>query len=315
MGFVEHLASRAQPLAAVVPYMAVRRFAAKPAAMEELVWKRLREFDVRPHHYVIKTGPAAAPVWFLYADLPWDSDFFKLRMARLHAVLFGPETSLSVLTAAAKEFNNILAASQVDHCYCEVAAKDPHLLYALGQARWSTVESRLQYYHDSLSQLSNTRHPVRAAHADEAEVLRAVSADNRNLFDRFHADPVFTATQGDAFLGEYAAAAVRGYCDVVLVPSDTIVDSFLAISYLKEEARLLDTGLGRVVLTAVGPQNRGWHYNLMSETLWNTRERGGEVVFMTTQATNGAVIHNAQLLGFRLGELTLILSFQPQLQP
>jgi dTDP-4-amino-4,6-dideoxy-D-galactose acyltransferase len=313
MGYEAQLASRAQPLAALVPYLAIRRFAAQPGALEKLLWSRLREFGDQPHHYVIQTGPAHAPVWFLYADLPWDSEFFKLRMARLHAVLFDEDTTPAVLTAATVEFNQVLVANQIAHCYCEVAAKDPQLLYALGRTGWGVVESRLQYYHDSLDQLSGPRQPVRAARPDEAEVLRAVSANSRNLFDRFHADPVFTPAQADAFLGEYAAASARGFCDVVLVPDGPAVDSFLAVSYLREDAAVLDTKLGRVVLTAVGPENRGWHRHLVSETLWHTRERGGEAVLMTTQAANGAVVHNAQQLGFRLGELTHILSYQPSL--
>jgi len=311
MGFDAQLASRESALAPLVPYLAVRRLAAQPAALEKLLWSRLREFGSQPHHHAVQLGAAATSVWFLYADLPWDSQFFGLRMARLHAVLFDAGLPPASLTAAVEEFNRLLTTNQIEHCYCEVAAKDPQLLFAMGQAQWSVVESRLQYYQDNLSQLAGPRHPVRAARADEAELLRQVSAHNKNLFDRFHADPIFSVEQADAFLGEYAAASTRGFCDVVLVPENTVVDSFLAVSYLDEDAQLLKTKLGRVVLTAVGPQNRGWHRNLVFETLWHTRERGGEVVLMTTQATNGAVIHNAQQLGFRLGELTHILSYQP----
>ena len=312
MGFDAALSSRRPALAELQPYLAVRCLAARPAALDA-VEQRLREFGSRPQQYVLQAGTPTAPVWFLYADLPWDSAFFARRMARLHAVLFADGLAPAALRAAVVEFQGQLAARQVAHCYCEVAAKDPQLLYALGRAGWSVVESRLQYYHDALGQLSPVRYPVRAACPDEAEALRAISAANRNPFDRFHADPVFTAGQADAFLGEYAAAATRGLCDVVLVPDNAPVDSFLAVSFLADDARLFDTTLGRVVLTAVGPQNRGWHRQLVAETLWHTRERGGEAVLMTTQATNGAVIHNAQQLGFRLGELTHIVSYQPSL--
>jgi len=311
MGFDAQLASRGDALAALVPYLAVRRLAAQPAALEKLLWSRLREFSSQPHHYAIQLGAATGVVWFLYADLPWDSQFFGRRMARLHAVLFDAGLAPAILTAAVEEFNRMLTTNQIEHCYCEVAAKDPQLLFALGQAKWSVVESRLHYYQDDLKNLSGSRYPVRAARTDEAEVLRQVSAHNKNPFDRFHADPIFSAEQADAFLGEYAAAATRGLCDVVLVPDNNPVDSFLVVSFLADDAQLLGTTLGRVVLTAVGPQNRGWHRQLVAETLWHTRERGGEAVLMTTQATNNAVIHNAQQLGFRLGELTHIVSYQP----
>ena len=311
MGFEAELVNRVEALAAVVSYLAVRRFAAIPTLTERLVWQHLREFDRKPHHYSIELGSSQEPVRFLYADLPWDSTFFDMKMVRLQAVLFEANVSSATLSKAVRNFVAVLAASNVAHCYCEVAAKDPVLLYALGQAGWSVVESRLHYYHDTLDQLPIARYKVRAALPNDAESLRAVSAANRNRFDRFHADPVFSLGQADRFLGEYAAAATRGFCDVVLVPDERIIDSFLAINHLDNDASLLQTKLGRVVLTAVGLQNRGWHRKLLTETLWYTRERGGEVVFMTTQATNGAVIHNAQQVGFKLGELTHIVSCRP----
>jgi dTDP-4-amino-4,6-dideoxy-D-galactose acyltransferase len=154
--------------------------------------------------------------------------------------------------------------------------------------------------------------PTRTARLDESELIAAISASNRNANDRFHADPAFGSAIADEFLAEYARAAVRGYCDEVIVPEQPeVVDSFLAINYLESEAQVLGIGLGRVVLTAVGSRNRGWHRPLVAETLYRVRERGGEVVFMTTQAANAAVINNAQRLGFALGGVTQLFSLQP----
>ncbi|WP_170172612.1 hypothetical protein [Hymenobacter rigui] len=49
------------------------------------------------------------------------------------------------------------------------------------------------------------------------------------------------------------------------------VDSFLAISDLRAHAAELGTGFSRVVLTAVGPGNGGWHLKLVSETVQRAR--------------------------------------------
>ena len=192
-----------------------------------------------------------------------------------------------------------------------LAAEDKAALYALGRAGWSIVESRLHYYRTNLADLADLAEPavaVRAAAEADAEQVRRVAAENRNPFDRFHADPVFSSAQADSFLGEYGAAAVRGFCDVVLVPANEPLDSFLAVSHLEEDAQRLGVKMGRVVLTAAGAANRGWHRKLMAETVRYTHNRGGELVLMTTQVTNRAVIHNSEVLGFKLGGITHIAS-------
>lgn len=310
MGFESQLAHRQEPLAALVPALAVPRFGRQPALRGEWVVARWHRFGQHPTEHRIQAGTAVAPVEFLYADLVWDSDFFKRRMVRLQAVMFGPEVTVAALTAAVQHFVAGLTEAGIEHCYCEVSAQDPCLLYALGRAGWGLAETRLHYYHDALAAVNGPRFPVRAALASEADHLAAISATNRNAYDRFHADPVFGDAQADAFLGEYARAAVRGFCDTVLVPDLPVVDSFLAVSYLADDAQVVGVALGRVVLTAVGPLNRGWHRHLVAETLHHIRDRRGEVVFMTTQAANGAVVHNAEKLGFKLGGTTHIFSVQ-----
>lgn len=308
MQFAEQLAARRPALLAAVPYAALPGIAPE-AVFEQLLRPRLQEFTRQACHFRWVEGVGEQQVVFLYRHLPWDTAFFGRAMARLQAVVFGPAVRLPELTAAILQFSRHLAATRQQHCYCEVAAPDALLLTALGRAGWSTVETRLHYYH-TLQPLPAARYPVRRATAEDAEAVRRVAATNRNPADRFHADPFFTPEQGDAFLGEYAAATVRGYADVVLVPQQEPLDSFLAIGYLGADARLLSCPLGRVVLTAVGAQNQGWHRPLLSETLWHLQQKGSRYALLTTQAANRAVIHNCEVLGFRLGGLTHIVSWQ-----
>jgi dTDP-4-amino-4,6-dideoxy-D-galactose acyltransferase len=176
---------------------------------------------------------------------------------------------------------------------------------------WRLVETRLLFYRDDLKMFNQDRYPVRLAKLEEEEHIARISAENRNDYDRFHADPWFGAARADSFLARYASAAVRGYCDAVLVPNepDLPVQSFLAVSDLKDDSAATGVGLSRVVLTAVGPQNKGWHLKLVSETVHRAREKGDQAVLMTTQATNRAVFRTCEKLGFKLGGSSHILSF------
>ncbi|MCC2547928.1 hypothetical protein LJY25_15875 [Hymenobacter sp. BT175] len=310
MAPAEQLAARREALLGVVPYAALRRLN-EQQLFELFVAERVRAYGRRPTEQIWETSAAGSPVRFYYEQLTWDSAFFQQPMVRLHTVLFTPGGSVELLATALREFTQLLARNEIRHCYCEVAAADTELLVAGGRAGWSTVETRLHYLYNSPELPAGPESAVRAASEPEAEQLRRIAAANTNPHDRFHADPFFGPDRADAFLGEYAAAAARGYCDAVLVPAREPVDSFLAISYLAADAALLGTKLGRVVLTAVGPQNRGWHRRLLTETVRHCYGRGAEAVLMSTQAANQAVIHNAQQVGFRLGGVTHLLSCQP----
>ncbi|WBA41950.1 hypothetical protein [Hymenobacter canadensis] len=249
-------------------------------------------------------------VQFLYEQLAWDSAFFGAPVFRLFSVLFGSATTLLELTRAVQAFQAELAQRGQGYCFVEVPPEDIRLLQALTQASWRWNETRLHYYRANLATYAEPRYPVRTALPMEAAHIGQVAAAARNDHDRFHADPWFGDEQADAFLARYATSATEGYCDAVLVPAveGVPIDSFLAISDLAEDAALLGVGLSRVVLTAVGPANRGWHLRLVSEIVHRAREQNAQFVLMTTQATNGAVVRNAEKLGFSLGSVSHILS-------
>ncbi|UOQ55164.1 hypothetical protein [Hymenobacter cellulosivorans] len=168
----------------------------------------------------------------------------------------------------------------------------------------------MTYFHDAVQGFDQPRFAVRSAQKQEAAAIGAISAAARNEYDRFHADQWFSGDTGDQFLARYASAAVEGYCDDVLVPAepDLPVDSFLAISDLQAHAASFGTGFSRVVLTAVGPANRGWHLKLVSETVQRARQNGAEYVLMTTQATNRAVFRTCEKLNFKVGGCSHVLA-------
>jgi len=303
----ELLAARAAELALLSPYHFLREL---PAAAHEVFGAAvLTEFGAGPDEEILLM-PDQVGQWLL-RHLPWDSAFFETPTYRLVTGLFPTATEPAALQAAAVALRNELARRGSFYAFGLVPAEDVRLFQALTGAGWQLIETRLHYYHPAVADLAAPRWPVRPARPEEAALLGRVAAAARNPFDRFHADPWIGAERADALLARYAEAATTGaLADAVLVPAapGLPVDSFLAIADLQADVQRLGLPLARVLLTAVGPANQGWHRRLLSETLHRARERGQRYVLMTTQATNRAVIHNAEVLGFRLGAVSHVLA-------
>lgn len=268
------------------------------------------QYVADPEHHIFTFAESGHEVQFLYAFLRWDTDFFGAPVYKIFTALFTIDTPAPVLAAAGRALREQLRRQGAAYCFAELPIEDTRVTQALGDAGWRLVETRLTYFHDNVAGFEQPRYLVRSAQPAEAEVIGAISAAARNDYDRFHADDFFADGKGDAFLARYAAAAVEGYCDDVLVPNEPSlpVDSFLAISNLRAHSEQLGVGLSRVVLTAVGPANRGWHLKLVSETVQRAKEQGARYVLMTTQATNRAVFRTSEKLGFKLGSSGCVLA-------
>ncbi|TLM93248.1 GNAT family protein [Hymenobacter jeollabukensis] len=252
----------------------------------------------------------AAGQWLLQR-LPWDSDYFGTPTYRLFSGLFRPEAAPGGLRAAAAKLRDKLHARGDYYAFSVVPAEDTALLQALTGGGWQLIETRLNFYCPVAEARLPAPAPVRLARPEEAEHIGRISAAARNVYDRFHADPWFGDDKADAFLARYAEAATVGtYADAVLVPDalDLPVDSFLAIGDTPATDALPGSGNSRVLLTAVGPANRGWHMKLVAETVRRAANLSLPYVLMTTQATNRAVFRTCEKLGFRLGSTTHVLA-------
>lgn len=302
------LAQRASALPFYSPYISLRSLIPAERQQELSGVGKVSRFVDESAHNKVFTHVSGQ---LLFMDLPWDTQFFAVPTYRLLTGLFPDKCPPVDRVGIMKAFEKHLAASGPYYCFSEVPSEDSMLLQTLTASGWRLVETRLLFYRDNLESFDQERYPVRLAKPEEEAQIARISAENRNNYDRFHADPWFGAERADAFLARYAGAAVRGYCDAVLVPDEPglPVQSFLAISDLQEDSAAIGIGLSRVVLTAVGPQNRGWHLKLVSETVHRAREKGDQAVLMTTQATNRAVFRTCEKLGFKLGGSSHILSF------
>lgn len=305
----ELLAARAAALVYQSPYFFLRNLPAS-ARPEQFGAESFRAFGQQPGETIVDFDAAATSGQWLLQQLKWDSNYFGTPTYRLNTGLFANHITPAALAEAAGSLRGHLAANGPFYAFCIVPAEDLAMLQALTGGGWQLVETRLHYYHDAVASFNYPRHAVRQATPAEAAQVGQVSAAARNKFDRYHADPWFGPAVADAYLARYAEAAVGGFADAVLVPDEPSLplDSFLAISDLAGDAATLGTGLSRVLLTAVGPQNRGWHVKLVAETVQRARQLGHQYVLMTTQATNVAVFRTSEKLGFKLGATSHVLA-------
>lgn len=259
---------------------------------------------------ILPMADGATGQW-LVQHLPWDTAFFGVDTYRLFTGLFATATPPGALSQAANELRAVLAQRGAYYAFSVVPAEDIQLIQALTQGGWRLIETRLNFYRPTSEPLPMPPALVRAARPDEASHLGRVSAQARNGYDRFHADPWFGEERAAAMLTRYAEAAVAGtYADVVLVPAEAglAVDSFLAIGDTAPDLAIADSGYSRVLLTAVGSGNRGWHVKLVAETVRRATAKQLPYVLMTTQVTNRAVFRTCEKLGFRLGSTTHVFT-------
>jgi dTDP-4-amino-4,6-dideoxy-D-galactose acyltransferase len=269
-----------------------------------------RRFGTGAGEEVLPMADMAGGQW-LVQHLPWDTAFFEVDTYRLFTGLFATATSPDALSQAASQLRAELGQRGAYYAFSVVPAEDIQLIQALTQGGWGLIETRLNFYRPTSEPLPMPPALVRAARSDEASHLGRVSAQARNGYDRFHADPWFGEERAAAMLTRYAEAAVAGtYADTVLVPAEDglAVDSFLAIGDTAPDPAIANSGYSRVLLTAVGPENRGWHVKLVGETVRRAAANHLSHVLMTTQATNRAVFRTCEKLGFRLGNTTHVFA-------
>lgn len=308
-GLSKLLAKRKKVLGFYSPYNFLKEMDVR-AQFNLFIKNRIADFGQKADSFTYYFNQAEGEVVFLYEHLKWDSDFLSRKCFKLFTVLYDKE-DVQTLTAAITSFKDHLVQDGFSYGFIDIPAEDIFLIQCLTRTGFQLVETRLHFFKDNLTSYQEERFPVRKAMKEDIEAVAEVSRSSRNEYDRLHADFNFPDELADEYLGVYAKAAVNGFCDMVLVPAEAglPVASFLAISHVKEDAGKLNTRLVRIVLTAVGPANKGWHRKLVSETVHYAKNMGAAYVLMTTQATNRAVFRTCEKLGFKLGGTSNILSF------
>jgi dTDP-4-amino-4,6-dideoxy-D-galactose acyltransferase len=243
--------------------------------------------------------------------LEWDSTFFKIETYKLINVLFDTN-SLEILSKGVELFLNQIKRDKPQYVFIEMPSEDTLLIQALNTARFKLIETRLTYFNDKVLEYNYPeRYKVRKAKVDDIDNLMAIASTMRNNFDRFHADKTFDLQIADSFLSKYVEEAIKGFCDIVIVPNEEGInsDSFLTANFFENLWALLDKNISKMVLSAVSSQtNKGWYIKLISEMMYIMKEKGVEFVYLNTQSTNRQVFRTWEKLGFKLGSTTHILS-------
>jgi len=248
----------------------------------------------------------------IYEYLKWDSDFFKLPTYKIDYLI---SNSKAASQQALKQFiADVLPTGA--YVFGEFPSEDLHSLQALGLNSFRLIETRLAYFNNHLHDHQQQRFGVRSAQESEIENLRNVAAQMVNIYDRFHADDIFSREAADSFLSVYVENSIKGFADMVMVPNEPNLpaDSFLTARYQKADWEVLDYKISKMVLSAVSAAtNKGWYIKLISEMMYHMRDEvGSQSVILNTQSTNRAVYGSWEKLGFKMGGVSHIFSLVKQ---
>ena len=246
---------------------------------------------------------------FVYENLKWDSDFFKMPTLKLNYVLFSNNNYYKLVNAVKRFKQDIIKSNYI---FIEIPSEDILLIQALNENKFRLVETRLTYYLD-LNKFNNDRYPVREATFNDIQNIRKVSSEMVNPYDRFHADQNYDKDIADKFLGVFAEESIKGFADYVMLPNEKGLpsDSFLTAKYYKNWWDEIGVNVSKMVLSAVSSKtNKGWYIKLISEMAYHLKSIGADYSLMHPASTNKAVIHSYEKLGCKLGKVTHILSYK-----
>jgi len=303
------ISSRKDKLVFYSPYTFIREFPLEKQ-FENIVLSDIRNFLSNTNNEIISVDIKNKQHLFYVSFLDWDTTYFGFKTYKLKYVLFN-HSDIKILTEAAGKFISDFFNGK-KYCFIEIPSEDILLLQALGAWGFRTIETRLTYFRGDLSSFNNERFAVRKATENDIQNLMRVAREMRNVYDRFHADPVFEMKIADEFLATYIEQSIKGFADIILVPDENNIssDSFITAKYLKDEWQKNGVKISKMVLSAVSAKtNKGWYKKLVSEMTYHLKEAGAEYIFMNTQSANRAVIHCWESLGYSLGSTTHILSY------
>jgi len=244
-----------------------------------------------------------------FKKLAWDSEFFGVPVFRIDYTLIPLGTREEAIKAAFVELRNLIALKNKEfYIFGEVPVEDTQTCMGMTGAGWRLIETRVTYFRDDLQKFEFTEEcSTRNAVLEDIPELRITATNAINPYDRFHADSFFSDREAADFMAFFAENSVRGFADVVLVPAVGPANAFVTGKRI-EQTYLYKIKAGKNVLTAVIDDRKGWYRHLIGALGNSFRKQGMEVMLVTTQATNRAVLKVLFQHGFRFGRSTHIFS-------
>jgi dTDP-4-amino-4,6-dideoxy-D-galactose acyltransferase len=231
--------------------------------------------------------------------LPWDTDFFGHRIARVKGYRLNPQRVKAILEwceTHAIECVYFLADS--DHAETVRLAEDYGFrlvdIRATLQCNIRDGQARLS---DNLSETVHVRHSRRS----DIPALQAIARTSYGA-SRFYFDPCFPIEACEALYKAWIERSCKGYADVVLVAQ--VNDQ--PVGYVSCHL-LSNTLYGQIGLVGIGPQARdcGVGQVLVNHCLGWFAEHGVEVVNVVTQGRNIAAQRLYQRCGFLIHSVQL----------
>ncbi|MEZ5284060.1 MAG: hypothetical protein R2712_04470 [Vicinamibacterales bacterium] len=157
--------------------------------------------------------------------LPWDTDFFGVRMGRIDEMLRSPHAGDALVREA---LGGLLAACRdagLQHLAARVDAADLQAVQALEGADFRLMDALVTYFthpHKEPPTVVREVGRVRPMAAEDVDTILAISADAyRGFRGRFQLDPHLPADRGDAFYLQWARECCTGrMADRVVVADD-----------------------------------------------------------------------------------------------
>lgn len=250
------------------------------------------------------------PIVIIAERLPWDSEFFGMGVAKLHAVLAASPPLIrntEDYRRALELFLDECRRANTRYLFAPVDPRDLALLRALGELGFVLIETRFYHHGPVEPRQFQERLPVRRATEADIPSLTRAAAMTRNEFDRFHADPFLPRRDVDRLMVRWVEESVAGrMADVVIVPDTPNPTAFVAYRYHRARWSAWNVALAQGVLSAVSQEFMGWMGKLSPEVLHHLQSAGVEHVFGSTQAANTPILWFAEEQGAGFGRIELI---------
>ncbi len=243
--------------------------------------------------------------------LAWDSQFFGYDVVRLDGI-FPTAPPLDRPRAdyrkPLKSWLQTVRKRGARYVFAQVDPRDLATLRALGENRFSLIETRYLHHGPVLEPKLGQRYPVRQATLDDIPSLARAASQAVNAYDRFHADPAIDADRAAELMEQWIAESVAGrMADVVIVPDVPEPEAFVTYRYHRADWPRWGLPVVQGVLSAVAPQFRGWMGKLGPEVAYHLYGQGARYSWGTTQVTNRSIVWLAQDGGARFGRCEHVL--------
>ncbi|MDE0886660.1 MAG: GNAT family N-acetyltransferase [Myxococcota bacterium] len=182
-----------------------------------------------------------------YSLLPWDSDFFDRRIARIDSRHFGPATAEEIVREAREEF--------VECLYLLLDGDDRERIETAEEMNFIQVDTRITRERPLPENSKDEKwsDDIDLCKPGDVGNLRAIARESHRD-SRFYHDPIFPRDRCDDLYETWIRNACGGDAEAVVIARKDDI----AIGYVTCE--IPEPGLGRLGLVAVAPDQGGLGY-------------------------------------------------------